>query len=62
MSGGCLSDLWLCPKRGGPMMVIERLTAAEIHLRSLPTPITEAANARWSTVIVHTLFLKAGLR
>ena len=44
------------------MMVIERLTAAEIHLRSLPTPITEAANARWSTVIVHTLFLKAGLR
>src|ERR1022692_4321179 len=30
------SDLWLCPKCGGPMMVIERLTAAEIQLRSPP--------------------------
>src|SRR5207249_8289483 len=28
------SDLWLCPKCGAPMMVIERLTAAEIQLRS----------------------------
>src|ERR1700693_1024052 len=37
------SDLWLCPKCGGPMMVIERLTAAEIELRSPPTPVTEAA-------------------
>jgi hypothetical protein len=37
------SDLWLCPKCGGPMMVIERLTAAEIQLRSPPTPVTEAA-------------------
>jgi hypothetical protein len=27
----------LCPKCGGPMMVIERLTAAEIQLRSPPT-------------------------
>src|SRR5437764_1742009 len=27
------SDLWLCPKCGGPMMVIERLTATEIQLR-----------------------------
>ena len=26
-----------CPKCGGPMMVIERLTAAEIQLRSPPT-------------------------
>jgi hypothetical protein len=30
------SDLWLCPKCGAPMMVIERLTAAEILLRSPP--------------------------
>src|ERR1035438_8152666 len=37
------SDLWLCPKCGGPMMVIERLTAAEIQLRSPPALVTEAA-------------------
>ena len=30
------SDAWLCPKCGGPMLVIERLTAAEIQLRSPP--------------------------
>ena len=29
-------DLWSCPKCGGPMMVVERLTAAEIQLRSPP--------------------------
>jgi hypothetical protein len=29
-------DLWLCPKCGGPMKVIERLTAEEIQLRSPP--------------------------
>jgi hypothetical protein len=29
-------DLWCCPKCGGPMVVIERLTAAEIQLRSPP--------------------------
>jgi hypothetical protein len=28
--------LWLCPKCGGPMVVIERLTAAQIQLRSPP--------------------------
>ena len=33
----------LCPKCGGPMMVIERLTAAEIQLRSPPTLSTAAA-------------------
>ncbi|HXM93599.1 MAG TPA: IS91 family transposase [Candidatus Dormibacteraeota bacterium] len=33
----------LCPKCGGPMMVIERLTAAEIQLRSPPTLVTAAA-------------------
>src|ERR1700722_5838640 len=31
------SDTWLCPKCGGPMLVIERLTAAELQLRSPPT-------------------------
>jgi hypothetical protein len=31
------SDAWLCPKCGGPMLVIERLTAAEIQLRSPPS-------------------------
>jgi hypothetical protein len=29
-------DLWSCPKCGGPMMLVERLTAAEIQLRSPP--------------------------
>jgi hypothetical protein len=37
------SDLWLCPKCGGPMMVIERLTAAEIQLRSPPLSVTVVA-------------------
>jgi hypothetical protein len=36
------NDLRLCPKCGGPMMVIERLTAAEIQLRSPPTLVTAA--------------------
>src|ERR1700682_2651090 len=30
------TPLWLCPKCGGPMRVIQRLTAAEIQLRSPP--------------------------
>jgi Putative transposase/Transposase zinc-binding domain len=30
-------DLWHCPKCAGPMVVIERLTAAEVQLRSPPT-------------------------
>ena len=34
--------LYRCPKCGGPMKVIERLTAAEIQLRS-PPPLTAAA-------------------
>src|SRR5258705_129305 len=36
------SDLWFCPKCGGTMMVVERLTAAEIQLRSPPV-VTAAA-------------------
>jgi len=44
ISGGEDSNgLWLCPKCGAPMMVIERLTAAEIQLRSLPAVVTVAA-------------------
>src|SRR6266704_852552 len=35
-------DSWRCPKCGGPMRVIERLTAAEIQLRSPPV-VTAAA-------------------
>jgi len=34
--------LWRCPKCGGPMVVVERLTAAEIQLRSPPL-LTSAA-------------------
>jgi len=37
------SDLWRCPKCGGPMKVIERLSAAEIQLRSPPVLVTVAA-------------------
>jgi hypothetical protein len=37
------NDLRLCPKCGGPMMVIKRLTAAEIQLRSPPALVTAAA-------------------
>ena len=36
-------DLWFCPKCGGPMLVIERFTAAEIQLRSPLLQITVAA-------------------
>ena len=35
--------LWLCPKCGGPMVVIERLTAAQIQLRSPPVLAGAAA-------------------
>jgi hypothetical protein len=31
------TPLWLCPKCGGKMVVIERLTAAQIQLRSPPS-------------------------
>jgi hypothetical protein len=34
--------LWRCPKCGGPMAVIERLTAAQIQLRSPPQLLTPA--------------------
>jgi putative transposase len=31
------SPLWLCPKCGGRIVVVERLTAAQIQLRSPPS-------------------------
>jgi len=34
--------LWRCPKCGGPMAVIERLTAAQIQPRSPPCLLTTA--------------------
>jgi hypothetical protein len=37
------SPLWLCPKCRGPMVVIERMTAAQILLRSPPVLVTTAA-------------------
>jgi hypothetical protein len=37
------SDFWRCPKCGGPMQVIERLTTVEIQLRSPPALVTAAA-------------------
>src|SRR5215510_12989005 len=37
------NDAWLCPKCGGPMLVIERLTAADLQLRSPPFQDTVAA-------------------
>jgi hypothetical protein len=35
--------LWRCPNCGGPMAVIERLTAAQLQLRSPPLLVTTAA-------------------
>ena len=29
---------WICPRCGGPVLVIERLTAAQIQLRAPPFP------------------------
>ena len=38
---GC-NDLWLCPQCAGPMVVVQRLTAAEIQLRAPPLVIAAA--------------------
>jgi hypothetical protein len=35
--------LWLCPKCKAPMRIAERLTPAQLRLRSLPQPATFAA-------------------
>jgi hypothetical protein len=37
------SPLWRCPQCGAPMRVIERLTAAQIQLRSPPAQVAAAA-------------------
>jgi hypothetical protein len=37
------SPLGLCPKWGGPMAVLERLTAAQIQLRSPPALVKAVA-------------------
>jgi hypothetical protein len=37
------TPLWRCPKCGGPMLVIDRLTAAEMQLRSPPVLVATAA-------------------
>jgi hypothetical protein len=36
------TDLWLCPKCAGPMVVVQRLTVAEMQLRSPPLVIAAA--------------------
>jgi hypothetical protein len=36
-------DLWRCPQCAGPMVVLERLTPAEIQLRSPPLAVSAAA-------------------
>ena len=41
-NAACSNGLWRCPKCGGPMVVVERLSAAEIQLRSPPL-LTSAA-------------------
>jgi hypothetical protein len=42
LSASDSQDLWRCPKCGGPMIVVEKLTAAEIQLRSPPLATTAA--------------------
>jgi hypothetical protein len=37
------SSRWSCPQCGGPRVIIERLTAAQIQLRSPPNVSTAAA-------------------
>src|SRR6201997_1418888 len=38
-----ISSHWLCPQCGGPMVIIERFTAAQIQLRSPPKMSIAAA-------------------
>jgi hypothetical protein len=33
--------LWTCPQCGGPMVLIERLSPAELRLRSPPDPVAQ---------------------
>jgi hypothetical protein len=34
---------WTCPQCGGPMIILQRLTAAQIALRSPPLPVARAS-------------------
>ena len=34
--------LWLCPECGGPMRIVEWLSAAQLYLRSPPQPVPYA--------------------
>ena len=36
-----LRPTWLCPKCGGPMVLLERLTPAQLRLRSPPATVTQ---------------------
>jgi hypothetical protein len=33
--------MWRCPKCGGPMVLLERLTSLQLRLRSPPAPVTQ---------------------
>jgi hypothetical protein len=35
--------VWQCPRCSGPMRIVERLSAAQLRLRSPPNPVTSAA-------------------
>ena len=37
------NSLWICPQCGGPMTILERLSAAQIALRSPPLPLARNA-------------------
>ncbi len=39
-TGSAAVAVWVCPRCGGPMMIIERLTAAQVRLRSPPVSVT----------------------
>jgi len=39
LAGGPAPGVWTCPNCGGPMRIIERVTAAQIRLRSLPLQV-----------------------
>ena len=36
-----LRSLWRCPKCGGPMVLLERLTSVQLRLRSPPAPVNQ---------------------
>jgi hypothetical protein len=36
-----LGPMWQCPKCGAPMVLLERLTPAQLRLRSPPAPVTQ---------------------